>query len=73
MKIFVIAKPSAKIEKVVPLDATHYAVSVKAPAKEGKANKAIELALAKHLGLKPYEVEIVAGQMGKSKVVEIAE
>lgn len=73
MKLFVIAKPGAKIEKVAQLNATHYAVSVKAPAKEGKANKAIELALAKHLGLKPYEVEIIAGHMAKSKVVEIAE
>lgn len=71
MKLFVIAKPGAKTEKVERLDATHYAVSVKAPAKEGKANKAIELALAKHFGLRPYEVEIVSGHMAKSKVVEI--
>lgn len=73
MKIFVIAKPGAKVEKVEEIDKTHFAVSVKAPAKEGKANKAIELALAKHFSLKPYEVEIVSGHMAKTKLVEIVE
>ncbi len=73
MKILVRAKPNAREEKVLRIDDSNYEISVKAPAKEGKANKAIELALAKHLGLRPYEVEIVAGHMAKMKVVEVAE
>lgn len=73
MRLYIIAKPGAKVEKVEEIDKTHFAVSVKAPAKEGKANKAIELALAKHFGLRPYEVEIVSGHMAKTKLVEIAE
>lgn len=73
MRILVTAKPGAKIEKVEQLGEAHYAVSVRARAKEGEANKAIEKALATHFGVKPYEVEIVSGHLSKNKVVEIVE
>ncbi len=71
MRIFVRAKPNAREVRVTKLDDTHYEVSVKEPAKEGKANKGIERALAEHFGVRPYEVEIVSGHLGKLKVVEV--
>lgn len=71
MKITVRAKPNAREEKVVRIDDKHFEVSVKAPAKEGKANKAIELALAAYFKVRSYEVEIVSGHLGKLKVVEV--
>lgn len=71
MKIVVRAKPNAREEKVVRIDEKNYEVSVKEPAKEGKANKAIEHALAAYFNVRKYEVEIVQGHLGKLKVVEI--
>lgn len=71
MKIVVRAKPNARATKVVKISDTHFEVSVTAPAQEGKANKAIERALAEYFHVKNYEVEIVSGHLGKLKVVEI--
>ena len=72
-KVFIKAKPNAKVEKVVQIDNTHFEIFVKEPPKEGKANKAIEKALAEFLGIKKYQVEIVGGLASKEKVVEIVE
>lgn len=71
MRIVVRAKPNAREEKVVRLSDTNFDVFVKAPAKEGKANKAVERALAAYFKVRPYEVEIVSGHLGKLKVVEV--
>ena len=48
-----------------------YKVSVKEPAKEGRANWAVERALAKHFNVSPSRVRIVSGQTSKTKIVEI--
>ncbi len=72
-KVFIKAKPNSKVEKVVQIDDAHFEVFVKEPPKEGKANKAIERALAEFLGVKKYQVEIVGGLASKEKVVEIVE
>jgi len=71
MKIFVSAKPAAKKDEVVQLDATHFKVSVKAPPQDGKANDAVEGALAEFLGLAPSCVKVIKGHTSKNKVVEI--
>ncbi len=78
MKIFVKAKPGAK--KTAVGDANellgktgeiHLIVSVKEPAKEGRANRAIERALAEYFKVPPSRVRIVAGHASREKVVEI--
>lgn len=71
MKIFVSAKPSAKKDEVVQLNATHFKVSVKAPPQDGKANDAIEKVLAEFLGLAPSCVRVIKGHTSKNKIVEI--
>ena len=80
MKIFVKAKPSAKIESVRSIgglfekkDAPHFIVSVKEPPTDGKANRAIEKALAKYFKVPPSRVRIIFGHASRSKVVEIEE
>lgn len=72
-KIFIKAKPNAKAEKVVQKDDSHFEVFVKEPPREGKANRAIEKAMAEFLGVKNYQVQIVAGLTSKEKVVEVVE
>ncbi|MFA5098715.1 MAG: DUF167 domain-containing protein [Candidatus Paceibacterota bacterium] len=71
MKIFVKAKPGAKKEEILKIDETHYNVSVKAAAKEGKSNAAIIKALAKYFDVSASCVEIVSGKTSKQKIVEI--
>lgn len=71
MRIFVSAKPAAKKDEVVQLDATHFKVSVKAPPQNGKANSAVEKVLAEFLELVPSRVKIIKGHTSKNKTVEI--
>lgn len=46
-------------------------VAVQAPAVDGKANRAVLSALAKALGLKPRDLEIVGGHTARTKLVEL--
>ena len=71
MKIFVKAKPGAKKEFVEKIDETNFVVAVKEPAKEGRANWAIERALAQHFKVSPSQVRIISGQKSRQKLVEI--
>ncbi len=71
MKITVIAKPGAWEEKVEKISETSYKVSVKEPAKEGRANWAIERVLANYFGVPVSRVRIVSGKTSRTKIVEI--
>ncbi len=71
MKIFVQAKPGSREEKVEQTDGTHFTVSVKEPPVQGKANRAIVDALAKHLGVERHRVRIVSGHTSRHKRIEI--
>ena len=78
MKIFVRAKPGVKKEYIKETtdlfekkDERHFVVAVNARAVDGKANRAIERALAEHFNVAPTRVRIVSGQTAKEKVVEI--
>jgi len=78
MKIFVRAKPGVKkayVKETADLfeknGERRFVVAVAERAIEGKANRAIEKALAEHFSVAPSRVKIVAGQTAKEKVVEI--
>lgn len=71
MKIFVKVKAVAKVEEVKEIDKSHFAVAVKAPAKDGKANRAIEKAIAKHFGVPVSRVSIVKGHSGRQKIIDV--
>ncbi len=71
MKIFVKAKPSAKEEKIVKVDDTHFRVAVKEPPVNGRANAAVVVALANFFKVPKANVRIVSGVTTKEKVVEI--
>jgi hypothetical protein len=73
MRIFVSVKANAKREKVEKLDENHYKVSVNAPPKEGKANKAVVDALAEHLGISKINIALLSGATSKEKIFEIDE
>jgi uncharacterized protein YggU (UPF0235/DUF167 family) len=71
MKLTIIAKPGAKEYKVFKVSETQYRVSVKEPAKEGRANWSIERELAKYFKIPVSRVRIIQGLTNKTKVAEI--
>lgn len=86
MRIFVKAKTDAKtvfvkeiIEPISLFSNTDrksisvYTVSVKEPAVDGKANKAIIHALAEYFNVAPSLITLVSGATAKQKIFEIHE
>lgn len=71
MKIFVIAKPKSRVEKVEKVSDNIFRVSVKAPAIEGLANEAIINLLAGYFGKRKSEIRMVSGHSSKKKLIEI--
>lgn len=71
MKIFVQAKPKSKIEKVKQIDAANFAVWVKEPPADGRANKAVIKILADFLNIAPSRLTIISGHTAKKKVIEV--
>lgn len=66
--IAVIAKPNSRKGPLVEAaDDGALTVYVREPATEGKANKAIALVLAKHLGVPKSSVVLVSGAMSRTK------
>jgi len=64
------AKPGAKIAKITEKEG-QFIVAVKERAIDGKANRAIEKALAKHFGIASSCVRVVTGHATREKIVEI--
>ncbi|MBI4261921.1 DUF167 domain-containing protein [Candidatus Uhrbacteria bacterium] len=71
MRISVTAKPRAHAMSVVKIDDTRYVVAVKEPPIDGRANTAIEIALADYFHVAPSRVCIVFGHTSRQKVIEI--
>ncbi|NUT49385.1 MAG: DUF167 domain-containing protein, partial [Saccharothrix sp.] len=46
-------------------------VAVAAPAVEGKANEAVRKALARAFGVRRQDVEVISGERGRDKVVQV--
>ena len=71
MKIRVRVVPNSKHEEVTG-EGDYFMVRVKEPPKEGKANKAVIKALARHFKVPQSSVSISSGFKGKDKVIEIS-
>ncbi|MBI4359792.1 MAG: DUF167 domain-containing protein [Candidatus Jacksonbacteria bacterium] len=71
MKLFITAKPSSKKESVEKIDSAHFVVRVKAPAREGKGNKAVIRALAGYFDVAQSQIEIVSGIASRKKTVRL--
>ncbi|OGZ79433.1 MAG: hypothetical protein A2358_00530 [Candidatus Staskawiczbacteria bacterium RIFOXYB1_FULL_37_44] len=71
MKIFVIAKPRSREEKIEKISETEFVVFVKEPPEKGKANEAIRNALAVYFKIGSSCVKIVSGYSSRNKIIEI--
>ena len=70
MKISIKVKVSSKEEKIQS-SPSGWVVSVKAPAREGKANEAVIKSVAKYLGIIKSRFIIKSGKKSKQKIAEI--
>jgi hypothetical protein len=71
MKVSVKVKANAKENKVEETGRNQFSVWVKAPAKEGKANKEVIEVLAEHFKVPKSCVTIVTGLKSNRKIVSI--
>jgi uncharacterized protein (TIGR00251 family) len=71
MKILVIVKPNAQRTLVEELEPGKFSVSVTEPPVQGRANRAIEQALAEHFRVPRASVRIVLGFTSRQKVVAV--
>jgi len=78
MKILVFAKPGArradikKMENLMPGFDASFSIAVKEPAEDGRANQAIEKALAEYFGTPVSSVRIMTGRTARRKVLLIS-
>jgi uncharacterized protein (TIGR00251 family) len=68
----VLLQPRASREGIDGLQGDTVKVRVTAPPLEGKANKALKRFIAKKLRLSSSQVEIIAGQHSRKKLVRIS-
>ena len=73
MRITVKIKPNSKKEEIKKIDDKNFIVAVKEPPVDGKANKALVKALAKHFKVSSSSVRIASGHASKQKIIEISE
>jgi uncharacterized protein YggU (UPF0235/DUF167 family) len=81
MKIFVTAKPRAKIPSIKKLEglfdeqkaSPRFIVAVKEPPVDGRANYTIQKILAEYFKVSPSKIRLISGQSSRSKVFELGE
>ena len=71
IRIWVTAKPQSKRQELKRISDGEYVVSVHAPAREGKANRAVIELLAAHFSVSRSSIKIIRGESSKRKLVEI--
>jgi uncharacterized protein len=71
MKILVTVKPDAKEPRLKKTGDATFALWVKEPPKDGKANQAVIKALAEYFGVSQQNVRILIGQTSRQKIIAI--
>ena len=71
MRVRVDVKPGSRTEGVTPLPDGSLAVKVRAPAREGKANRAVIELVAAHFNVPRTAVRLVSGGRGRRKLLEL--
>lgn len=71
MHITVVAKPKKTQEKVIQISSDTYAVSVKEPPVDGRANQAIIKSLATFFSISPSQILLLSGHTSKIKTFEV--
>ena len=73
MRISVKVKPGSREDAVEQVGQNEFAVRVKAPAVENKANAAAIKLLSEYLDISKSRFIIIRGKTGRNKVIEVVE
>ena len=71
VRITVRIKPGSRTEAVEKLSDNEFLVRVRAPAIEGKANKALISALSEYFDIPKSRISIAGGLGSKNKIVDL--
>ncbi len=71
VRIWVSVKPQAKREDIKKVAEREYMASVRAPAREEKANQALIELLSDHFSVPKSSIRIIRGKSGRRKLIEI--
>jgi uncharacterized protein YggU (UPF0235/DUF167 family) len=71
MEVFVTVTPRAKVRLLTKIDDTHFALKVREPAKENKANFAVLEAIADYFSINVSRVAMISGKNSRNKVIFI--
>ncbi|RKX34451.1 MAG: hypothetical protein DRP71_06955 [Verrucomicrobia bacterium] len=66
------AAPGSRVDSVDGMLGDAIKIRLRAPAVDGKANKALLDLLAQRLDLHPRDIRLVTGQTARLKIIEIA-
>eukprot|EP01139_Manchomonas_bermudensis_P026725 Amastigsp_a852533_21.p1 type:complete len:132 gc:universal Amastigsp_a852533_21:91-486(+) len=69
--LLVRAKPGAATNSICEIASDHVSVAIAAPPVDGKANAEIVKFVASVLGVKKYDVALVAGAASKTKTLKV--
>jgi len=72
MRIVIKVKPNSKKPGVEKLENGELLVKVNAPPVDGKANLAVIEVLADYFGVSKSKIEILKGEKGRRKMVEVS-
>ena len=64
-------QPRARRDEIVGLRDGLLIARVSAPAREGRANRALCRLIARHLGIRPSRVTVVRGERSREKLVRV--
>lgn len=64
-------QPGARKNEIVGVQGDALKVKINAPPMKGKANRALVVFLAKQLGVKKSEVEIISGHASRIKKIKV--
>ena len=70
-RLWITVKPQSKKSEVKKISEGEYAVSVHAPAREGKANETVIELLAEYFSVPKSSVRIIRGQTARRKLIEL--
>ncbi len=71
MKITIRVKPNSKENQIEEIGPNQFAVKVKAPPKENRANQEVIEVLSKYFQVPKSRISILSGLKSKQKMVEI--
>lgn len=70
-RLSVVVKPQSRKERISKLSEREYDMHVHAPARDGRANRAVINLLAQYFAVPKSAIKILSGESSRKKLIEI--